>query len=84
MQESPAPQQRQRVQTAAAATGHRKSSLVPVWQRDPHEHWKPPSHYLKKIEQSAKAKSMPRQRGGFPNKYLYPIEVMGLDTLFPD
>ena len=57
----------------------------PIWQRDPHEHWKPPSHYLRTLERTAMAKKKKYMRTrGFPNKYLYPIEVSGLDTLFPE
>ena len=56
----------------------------PIWQRDPHEHWKPPSHYLRTLEKSAISKKKKRMRGGFPNKYIYPSEIQGLDTLFPE
>ena len=60
------------------------SGPKPIWQRDPHEHWKPPSHHLRNLERAATSPGQKRARGGFPNKYLYPIEVSGLDTLFPE
>ena len=56
----------------------------PIWERVPHANWKPPSHYLNSLQREATKKSKTRQRGGFPNKYIYPTEVSGLDTLFPD
>ena len=61
----------------------------PIWQRNPHEHWKPPSHYLRTLEKTATSKKKRRKsKGGrppgFPQKYLYPMEVVGLDTLFPE
>jgi hypothetical protein len=56
----------------------------PICQRDPHEHWKPPSHYLRTLKKSATSKKKNRHRGGFPNKYIYPSEIQGLDTLFPE
>jgi hypothetical protein len=56
----------------------------PIWQRDPHEHWKPPSHHLRYLERAATSPGHKRARGGFPNKYLYPIEISGLNTLFPE
>jgi len=56
----------------------------PIWQQDPHEHWKPPSYHLRYLERAATSPGQKRARGGFPNKYLYPIEISGLNTLFPE